>query len=88
MSDMDGIKEKFESSVFEHLNKENAKKIIDFLFDEKCDYVEDILDDYLDLFKIPYEEFVEKYHILNEKYNGVFLVKASEDMNLLEEFYE
>jgi len=40
------------------------------------------------LFNFEYEEFVIKYNLLNDKYNGEFLSLASEDMNLLEEFYE
>ena len=69
-------------------NKENFSKIITFLLKEKCDFVEDIISDYLDLFNIEYDEFVRIYNILNDKYNGEFLKEASEDMNKLEEFYQ
>ena len=88
MIDIKNIKEKFEKSVFYNLDKENFYKIIDFLLKEKCDYIDDIISDYLDLFNIQYEEFIRKYNILNDKYNGEFLQRASEDMNMLEEFYE
>ena len=88
MININKIKEKFENHVLQNLDKENFYKIIEFLSKEKCDYIEDILSDYLDLFNIPYEEFIRKYNILNNKYNGKFLEKASEDMNMLEEFYE
>ena len=81
------IKEKYEKSVFENLDRENVNKIIAFLIKEKCDYIEDIIDDYLDLFNFQYEEFVEKYNKLNKELDGKFLEKASEDMNLLERFY-
>ena len=81
------IKEKYEKSVFENLDRENVKKIIAFLIKEKCDYIEDIIDDYLDLFNFQYEEFVEKYNKLNKEFDGKFLEKASEDMNVLERFY-
>lgn len=88
MLNISEIKEKFEDSVFKNLNKENFNKIIEFLLKEECNYIEDIISDYLDLFNMEYEEFVRKYNILNNKYNGEFLEKASEDMNLLEEFYK
>ena len=81
------IKEKYEKSVFENLDRENVNKIIAFLIKEKCDYIEDIIDDYLDLFNFQYEEFVEKYNKLNKELDGKFLEKASEDMNVLERFY-
>ena len=87
MIDINEIKNKFEESVIENLNKQNAHKIINFLVKQKCDFIEDIISDYLDLFNFEYEEFVKKYTKLNEKYEGKFLEKVSEDMNLLEEFY-
>lgn len=88
MINIKNIKEKFENHVFQNLDKENVYKIIEFLSREKCDYIEDIVSDYLDLFNIQYEEFIRKYNILNDKYNGDFLEKASADMNILEEFYK
>ena len=88
MIDINDIKEKYNDSVLKNLNKENFYKIAEFLLKEKCDYLEDIVSDYLDLFNFEYEEFKKKYNILNEKYNKEFLKKASEDMNILEEFYE
>ena len=87
MIDINEIKEKFEEDVFKNLNKENAQEILKFLINEKCDFIEDIISDYLDLFNFEYQEFVNKYNKLNDKYNGTFLEQASEDMNLLEEFY-
>ena len=87
MNEIDKVKKKFENSVFTNLDKENFNKIIAFLVKEKCDFIEDIVYDYLDLFNIEYEKFVDIYSKLNKKYKGTFLEQASEDMNLLEEFY-
>lgn len=84
---MDNIEEKYESNVFTNLDKENRNKILSFLQKEKCNCIEELLYDYLDLFLIPYENFIRRYAFLNQKYNGLFLSKASEDMNLFEEFY-
>ena len=88
MEDINELKSKFEEEVFENLDRNYFYEIVNFLLSEKCDYIEDIVNDYLDLFNISYEEFIRKYNKLNEKYDGEFLNKASEDMNLLEEFYE
>lgn len=87
MIDKNELKSKFETSLIENIDRENAKKILAFLIDEKCNYIEDIIMDYLDLLSFEYNEFVKKYKILNDKYNNKFLQKAGEDMNLLEEFY-
>ena len=87
MENINEIKEKYSKSTIKNLNKENFCKIINFLNQEKCNYIDDIISDYLDLFNFEYNDFVEKYNKLNEKYNKDFLNRASEDMNLLEEFY-
>ena len=80
------IIEKYSISALNNLNADNVSKIIIFLKKENCDYIEDILEDYLDLFTIEYETFINKYKKLNEKYNNL-LELAKEDMNILEEFF-
>lgn len=87
MDSIEEIKKKYAKSVIKNLNRENFYKIINFLESNNCDFIEDIVSDYLDLFNIEYVEFVKKYNKLNEKYSNNFLQKASEDMDLLEEFY-
>ena len=87
MIGIDEIKEKYEKNIIDKLDKENARKIFNFLMEKKCDFLEDIASDYFDLFVFDYEYFVNKFEYLNKKYNGEFLKKASMDMNLLEEFY-
>ncbi len=87
MESINEIKEKYSESVIRNLNRDNFYKIVNFLIQEKCDYIEDIVSDYLDLFNFEYDDFVNKYNKLNEKYNRNFLNMASEDMNLLEEFF-
>lgn len=87
MKEIEKIKEKYSKSVIENLDKKNFYDILNFLIKENCDFIDDIVSDYLDLFNFDYDEFVEKYVKLNEKYNGQFLKRASEDMNLFEEFY-
>lgn len=81
------IFEKYSVSVIENLDKDNFEKIVLFLENTKCGCILDIITDYLDLFTFSYDEFARKYNILNEKYDGLFWDKVSEDMNLLEEFY-
>ena len=84
---MDEIIDKYSISVIANLNKDNIVKIIVFLEQQQCNFIEDIVTDYLDLLVIDYNEFVDKYNALNEKYNGRFLELVGENMDLLEEFY-
>lgn len=87
MTEIDIILDKYSNTTLNHLDIENINKIIDFLYHKKCNYIDDLIDDYLDLFTIPYEIFIDKYNKLNKKYNNEYLYLASSDMNLLEEFY-
>ena len=78
---------KYENSVINNVNKENVMKIINFLLSKKCDYVAELLEDYLDLFTIEFEEFEEKFNKLNIKYDNDLINVIRDDMNILEEFY-
>lgn len=78
---------KYEKSVISNINKENVMKIVTFLSSEKCDYIEELLEDYLDLFTFDYNDFVNRYNKLNLKYNNNLLSFVKDDMNILEEFY-
>ena len=83
---MDNITQKYEYSVLKYLNKDNIDKILNFLEEEKCSFIEDLMEDYLDLFLFDYEDFKNRYNILNMKYPS-YLDRCRENMNLLEEFY-
>ncbi|HJJ17176.1 MAG TPA: hypothetical protein OIM63_03720 [Bacilli bacterium] len=88
LENIEDIVSKYDSEVFAKLNKENMTKIIIFLQKENCDFIEDLLNDYIDLFIIEYDDFIRRYIILNEKYNYKYLELAAEDMNYLEEMYD
>lgn len=88
MIDIEEILSKYEKSILKQINKENVNKIINFLIIQGCDYADELLENYLDLFIFSYEEFIDKFNKLNLKYNHNFLNLVSENMDLLEEFYE
>lgn len=87
MNDIEEILSKYEKSVINNINMPNLTKIVEFLKQENCNFIEEIIEDYLDILTFDYAEFVEKYHKLNEKYNNNLLEEVSNDMNILEEFY-
>lgn len=84
---MKEIMGKYSEDILKNLDKDNINKIIDFLRNNNCDYIESIISDYLDLFTIDYEVFVTKYNYLNKKYENKFLIIASVNMDLFEEFF-
>ena len=78
---------KYNKHIFNNMDDNNTRKIIDFLISKNCDYIEELLEDYLDLFTFDYNEFINKFNKLNEKYNNNLINEIKDDMNILEEFY-
>lgn len=76
---------KFEPHVIKNIDIENLNKIVRFLMIEKFDYIDEIVENYLDLFLIDYEEFVNKYQLLKIKYGENLVELISEDLGILEE---
>lgn len=78
---------KYEPSVIKNIDMNNLKKIITFLISEGFDYINEIVENYLDLFLIDYDEFIDKYSRLkNEKKDLVNAI--SKDLGILEYFFE
>ena len=77
---MNNLFNQYEKDLFLNLDKDNYKKILDFLYIEVPEYTEDIVTNYLDLFLINYEEFKNKYNKLKDKYGINFL---KEDIYIL-----
>ena len=78
---------KFENSVIKNLDKKNITKIVGFLVQHHSDYIEELFEDYLDIFTFDYNDFVNRFNVLNKKYNNNLIEEIREDMNILEEFY-
>ena len=79
--------DKYEKEVYKNLDKNNMDRIITFLKSNKCDYIEDLVEDYLDICTFDYDNFIRIFNILNKKYNNNLINEISNDMNILEEFY-
>lgn len=78
---------KYEKSVIKNLDEENIMKIVSYLLSNNCDYIEELLEDYLDIFTFEYNEFITKFNDLNKKYNYNLINEIKENMNILEELY-
>ena len=80
--------EKYSIGILEDLDSDNVKKIVEFLQLNNCDYIDELLNNYLDLFTLDYEEFKIKFNILNKKYNYNLIEEIEYNMDILEEFFE
>jgi len=76
---------KYEFGILKGINPDNMANIIDFLINEGVDYIEEIIDNYLDLFLIESAEFKTKFNLLKEKYGSDLVAKISEDLSILED---
>ena len=86
MIDYQDIYNKFEKHVLEKLNIDNVNKILTFLSNNNIKYLEDIVNNYIDIFIIDYEEFVNKYNELNSEYNNELYKKINDNIETLELF--
>lgn len=80
--------EKYSIGILEDLDSDNVKKIVEFLQLNNCDYIDELLNNYLDLFTFDYEEFKTKFNILNKKYNYNIIEEIEYNMDIIEEFFE
>ena len=78
---------KYEKSFIKKLNMNNIKKIVSFLKAQNCDYIDELLEDYLDIFTFEYDDFIARFNKLDEKYDYNLINEIKEDMNILEELY-
>ena len=82
------IKNTFEDSIFSQLDERNVKAIITYLQLNHIEFIEDIIVQYLDLFLIEQEKFIEKFEVLKRKYPHHFIQTLAYHFNLLEELYQ
>lgn len=86
--DVDDIIDTFEEEVLLALDDNNVQKIWDYLQKQNIDFVEDIVIQYADLFVLPFEEFVERFERLKDKYFANFVMYLAFHMDILEEMCE
>ena len=86
MIDYQDIYNKFEENILRKINFDNMNKILTFLSNNNVKYLEDIVNNYIDIFIIDYEEFVNKYNELNIEYNNELYKKINDNIETLELF--
>lgn len=78
---------KYDTSILKNLDSLNVKKIIKYLEKNNFDYIDELLNNYMDIFTFEYNDFVSKMEKLKKEYGNNINDKISEDMNILEKFY-
>lgn len=85
--DIKVLKENFDDEMIKSIDTLNVAKISKYL--EECGiyYFKDLFLSSLDLFLLPYEEFVKKFEKLKEKLGHNYIDKLGEDLSLIEIMY-
>ncbi|MCI8778877.1 MAG: hypothetical protein HFI87_06990 [Bacilli bacterium] len=84
--DIKELYEKYELDVLKNLNDDNILKIVNFLTLEHVDFIDELFSDYLDLFTIDYNEFINRFNNLKQKYGNNLVELISNDLSILDEF--
>ena len=82
------LKENFDSETIKKIDAENVYHINKYLLDNDVYYAKDLLISSLDLFLLPYEEFIKRFERLKERLGNDFVDKLVEDTSLIEIMYE
>ena len=82
------LKENFDSETIKKIDAENVYHINKYLLDNDVYYAKDLLISSLDLFLLPYEEFIKRFERLKERLGNDFVDKLGEDTSLIEIMYE
>ncbi len=70
MIDINDIVNKFEPNVLKNIDPDNMSKIIEFLNLKECDFIYEVINNYIDIFLIDYDTFIKKYNLLEIKYQS------------------
>ena len=86
-NNIDMMLHKYSDDVIKNINIDNVNKILDYLFEIKCPIINDIVENYFDVFIIEYDVFFNRIEKLNKKYDNEYFNKASENLDYLEELF-
>lgn len=84
---IDQIMKTFDEDVLNHLEEENIKYIISYLQINQIYFIEDIIVQYLDLFLMDKEQFIQNFESLKIKYSNNFVETLAQNLDILEEMF-
>ena len=82
------MKENYDENLIKQVEPEKVAKIFNYLNSNGVYYAKDLFLNSLDLFLLPYENFVEKFENLKTVLGNDFFDKLGEDSSLIEIMYE
>jgi len=86
--DMKVINEMYNKDLIDGLNKDNVMEIYKYLIGKGIYYAKDLFIEYLDLFLIDSDVFINKFDKIIEKLGSNYVDIIGEDSSILMEMYE
>ncbi len=86
--DMKVINEMYNKDLIDRLNKDNVMEIYKYLIGKGIYYAKDLFIEYLDLFLIDSDVFINKFDKIIEKLGSNYVDIIGEDSSILMEMYE
>jgi len=71
------------SSIINGIDNDNALKIIDILKDHKCDFINDLIINYLEIFLVKPKVFETRLTTLKEELGQTYMNIIENNLNLL-----
>jgi hypothetical protein len=82
------LNENFDSELIQKMDKNNVSYIFKYLLDNGVYYAKDLFLSSLDLFLLPYQQFIDQFEKLKQKLGPDYVDKLGEDMSLIELMYK
>lgn len=82
------LKENFDDDIINEIDIENVSNIFKYLNDNGVYYYKDLFLTSLDLFLLPYDDFINKFEKLKTKLGDNYVDMLGDDISLIEIMYE
>lgn len=82
------LKENFDNELIDKIDIDNTIRILKYLEGNGIYYSKDLLLNSLDLFLLPFDDFVRQFEKLKIRLGNDFVEKLGEDISLIEIMYE
>lgn len=85
--DIKVLRENFDDETINGIDKANVARILEYLVNDGVYYAKDLFITFLDIFYMPFDDFVEKFEMLKKQIGDNYVDKLGEDMGLFEFMY-
>lgn len=82
------LRENFDEELLNQINEENVSRIYIYLIKEGIYYAKDLVIEFLDLFLLPTDDFIQRFEKLKSSVGDDYIEKLGQDISLIEMMYK